>query len=119
MSLKSFTDCKQAQDDAAEKTRNPGDYVRVVATTQSDVGQNGLEAYYREDVGGRAADGTETSGGNYARYTFRHGRVVYVINVDAGSQSTDAANQALGQRVTDALTAITTKINQRLVARGE
>lgn len=115
---KKFTDCKQAQDDAAEKTRTPADYVKVVATTDTGVGQNGLEAYYREEVGSRATDGTENPGGNYARYTFRQGRVVFVIDIDAGSQPTDAANTALGQRASDALGAAVAKINQRITAAG-
>ncbi len=80
-----FLDCEAATDDAAAKKANPDAFVRMARTTDPSIGgPEGVEAFYEEEAGGKNADGVEAVSADYVRYTYRHGRVVFVILVDTG-----------------------------------
>lgn len=111
-----FTNCKEASDDAAQKKRDANTYVRVTKTTDPGVGSNGLEAYYVEEPGTTNADGTESANGSYSRYTYRSGRVVYVILVDVGQAPDAASVDSLGAQVNTAVASVKDAIDSRLQA---
>ena len=69
-------------------------YVRVVQGTDPAIG--GPRAWRPSTSRRRAvkaADGTDSVGASYARYTYRHGRVVTVVLVDTGPVADAAASQ--------------------------
>jgi hypothetical protein len=110
-----FLSCKEKADDAAQKKRDAKTFVRMTTTTDAAVGSGGLEAYYVESPGVTNPDGTEQINGSYARYYYRSGRVVYVINVDAGTAAEPEA-QALGARADTAIENVRAAIEGRLQA---
>ena len=114
-----FLSCQVAKDDAATKKQQPGSFVKLGTTTSPAIGgPEGLEAFYEEQAGGKNADGADAVSADYVRYTYRHGKVVFVILVDTGLGSDPAASQDLSTRLTAALTAGSAAINGRLTARG-
>ena len=117
-----FLDCQAAKDDAAAKAAKgaaPTTFVRIARSTDPAIGgPEGLEAFYQEDAGSKAADGSDAVGASYARYTYRHGRVVTVVLVDTAVAADAAGNEALGTRLTAALTAGSQAVDARLTALG-
>lgn len=115
----SYQNCKVAQDDAAQKKRDPKTFVKLNETTNAAIGgSSGLEAYYSENQGGKDATGADAPAAEYFRYTYRHGPVVYVIYVDTALPTDQASSTALGQRIADAVNGMNAAIDGRLTAAG-
>ena len=89
---KEFKDCKEAEDDAAEKKRDPKSFVRLDGTPGPAL-RDGLESFYQEEAGFTDADGKDVVNASYARYTVRKGRVVYTVSMDTGLPADTAAAQ--------------------------
>jgi hypothetical protein len=111
-----FTNCKQAADDAAQKTRDAETSVRVTQTTDPAVGTGGLDAFYVEQAYAKNTDGTEYSNATYYRYTYRVGRVVYVIWVDVGPAPDAASVETLSAQVNKAVADVKAAIDSRVQA---
>ena len=111
-----FLKCKEAADDAAQKKRDAKTFVRLTTTTDAAVGSGGLGGVLRRVTrGDEPGRDRGPMNGTYARYYYRSGRVVYVINVDAGSAA-EAEAQALGARADAALEGVRAAIEARLQA---
>jgi len=118
-STPAFTQCRVAQDDAVQKKADPKTFVKIYETTTDAVGGgSGLEAYYSEQQGSKGRDGADAVGAEYLRLTYRHGRVVYLLSVDAGLASEQAGALALNDRITKAVADMNTAIEARLTALG-
>ena len=114
-----FTQCKAAQDDAAAKKGHPKAFVRMGDTTSPAVGApGGVESFYREDAGGKNADGSDGFNASYFRIGYRHGRVVYVIMIDTVLATDEAGTLALNERLNTTITNMSTAIEARLTALG-
>ena len=111
--------CKVAQDNAAEQKRNSTTFVKIKDTAVSAVGApRGLEAFYSEYGGSKNADGTETLGVEYLRYTYRHGRIVYNLAIDTSLPTDQAATAALSDRLAEVAGSMNSAIEVRLTAAG-
>jgi hypothetical protein len=117
-----FLACQAAKDAAAAKAAkgaDPTTYVRIVRSTDPAIGgAQGLEAFYEEQAGTKAADGTDAVAAAYTRYTYRHGRVVTIVLIDTGLAADAAGSEELGTRLTAALTAGSDAIATRLTKLG-
>lgn len=112
---KRFLDCQEKADDAAAKDANEDSFVRMTETTNPAIGgPEGLEAAYVEEAGGAGDDGADVVSAQYNRFTYRQGRVVYVLLIDTGLAGDVAGSEALSARMTAALTAGSDAINARL-----
>jgi hypothetical protein len=105
---KEFKDCKEAEDDAAQKERDPKSFVKL-DDAPSPALKDGLESFYQEEAGVTNADGADVVNASYARYTVRKGRVVYTVSMDTGLPTDAAQRNAL-------ITSITTSLNAGLAA---
>jgi hypothetical protein len=114
-----FTQCKAAQDDAAAKKKDPKAFVRMAQTTSPAVGASGgVESFYQEEAGAKNADGSDGTSADYIRVAYRHGRVVYVIFIDASLASDQASATALNERINTTITNMSAAIETRLTALG-
>ncbi len=110
--------CQVAGDDAAAKHADRKTFVKVGGSSQPVLGgPNGLEAFYEESAGVKAGDGTDAQTADYVRYTYRHGRVVFLIYVDTGLPQDAAAAEEMTTRLSAALDAGAAAINTRLSTR--
>jgi hypothetical protein len=110
-----FRKCKEAEDNAAQKQRDPKTFVRLDNSPAPPL-ENGLESFYQEEAGVKGADGTDVVNASYARYSIRVGRVVYTISMDTGLPADAAQRDALVAAITKSLNAATAAITTRLDA---
>ncbi len=110
-----FKECKEAEDDAAQKQRDAKTFVKLDDVAPPAL-KDGLEAFYQEQAGTIDADGKKVVTSSYARYTIRNGRVVYLISMDTGLPADAAQRTALGTQITSALNSATAAITARLDA---
>ena len=108
-----FKDCKEAEDDAAQKKRDPKAFTRL-GDTASPALKDGLEAFYQEEAGVKGTDGTDVVTADFSRYTVRKGQVVYTVSVDTNLPTDAAARTALGESVTTGLNAGLAVVTARL-----
>ena len=93
--------------------------MRISQTTDPAVGGSGhLESFYREEAGGKDTNGADVVNAYYYRSAYRHGRVVYLISIDAGSASNKVSATALTNRLNAAVTSGPAAIEARLIALG-
>ena len=114
-----FQTCRVARDDAAQKKANPKTFVKINDTSTSAIGTfPGLEAFYSEYGGNKNSDGSDALSAEYLRYTYRHGRVVYTVKVDASLASDEAGSIELSNRIGEVVGAVNTAVEARLTAAG-
>jgi hypothetical protein len=103
--------CKEKQDDAAERQRTPGDYVKLASVSFSDPTGH-IPTMYRELAGGPNAAGKKVDAAVYDRFTLRRGRVVVVLSID--TTISGAADTVIGAETLGTLTAFDTALSKRL-----
>jgi hypothetical protein len=103
--------CKEKQDDAAERQRTPGDYVKLTPVSFSDPTGH-IPTMYRELGGGPNSAHKNVDVAIYDRFTIRRGRVVVVLSIDTSLSGT--AGTAIGAETLGILQAFDTALTKRL-----
>ena len=113
-STAAFRSCKRQQDQTAERTRNKKLSVRSTDAKFADPARH-VTTFYREIASVPAKDGSPVDTATYDRFTFQHGRVVVVINIDSGIV-TAAEVQSLNDEVVAAYNAAVRALVARVPA---
>jgi hypothetical protein len=104
--------CKEKQDDAAERQRAAGYYVKLRSVSFSDTTGH-IPTMYRERAGGPNSAGKPVDVAVYDRFTLRRGRVVVVLSIDSSRPSV-VADTTIGAETLGTLRTFDAALDARL-----
>lgn len=108
----SYVECRRAEIERGQRTADPRSSVAVAATTSPGLGANGFEGYVLYQLKADTGGGAQDSNANFARHTYRVGRVVVALSLDIASATTDPPD--LTSRVTTDVTRALAAVYQRI-----
>ncbi|CAL9502255.1 hypothetical protein SUDANB95_03437 [Actinosynnema sp. ALI-1.44] len=107
-----YVECRRAEIERGQRTADPRFSVAVAETTGPGLGTNGFEAYVLYQLKADTDGGARDSNANFARHTYRVGRVVVSLSLDISSATTDPAD--LTSRVTTDVTRALAAVYERI-----